>query len=542
MPAPTTVSTGALVARDVAKAYADRVVLDGVDVVAHPGRALALVGENGSGKSTLLRLLAGLESPDTGTVQRPDDLGHLGQDLDVPPETTVGEVLDAALAPLHDAVARLEALAGQLDEPAVADEYAALLDWAVHHDAWDATRRAEEAAARLGLAAVPRERPVGAMSGGQRSRLGLAALLVRRPDCLLLDEPTNHLDDEAVRYVEEVLRSLPGVVVVASHDRVFLDRVADQVLDLDPSHLGSDGAGARVHGRRDGLGAYSSFLADRSSARRRWEEAFVAEQDEVARLREVAATTARRVAPDRGPRDNDKFIYHSKGENVARTISRRVRDNERRLEELLADPVPKPPAPLRFSGVLAPSSGGSVRVRDLVVPGRIALDRLDVLPGERVLLTGANGSGKSTLLAAIAGRLSPAAAEAATGDVQVHARRLGYLPQDAVFADPSRSALQVYGGVVGAEAPPLRSLGLLHPRDTHRPVGELSLGQQRRVALACVVARGPDLVLLDEPTNHLSLALAEELEEALQRSVGTVVGASHDRWLRGRWEGPVVGL
>jgi macrolide transport system ATP-binding/permease protein len=542
MPAPTPVSTGALVARDVAKAYADRVVLDGVDVVAHPGRALALVGENGSGKSTLLRLLAGLESPDAGNVQRPDDLGHLGQDLDVPPETTVGEVLDAALAPLHRAVARLETLAGRLDEPAVADEYAALLDWAVHHDAWDATRRAEEAAARLGLATVPRERPVGAMSGGQRSRLGLAALLVRRPDCLLLDEPTNHLDDEAVRYVEEVLRSLPGVVVVASHDRVFLDRVADQVLDLDPSHLGSDGSGARVHGRRDGLGAYSSFLADRSSARRRWEEAFVAEQDEVARLREVAATTARRVAPDRGPRDNDKFIYHSKGENVARTISRRVRDTERRLEELLADPVPKPPAPLRFSGVLAPSSGGSVRVRDLVVPGRLALDRLDVHPGERVLLTGANGSGKSTLLAALAGRLSPAAAEAATGDVQVHARRLGYLPQDAVFADPSRSALEVYVGVVGAEAPSLRSLGLVHPRDTHRPVGELSLGQQRRVALACVVARGPDLVLLDEPTNHLSLALAEELEEALQRSVGTVVVASHDRWLRGRWEGPVVGL
>src|SRR6478752_4562059 len=207
----------------------------------------------------------------------------------------------------------------------LAKAYAARVDWAVHHDAWDSTRRAEEAAARLGLAAVPRKRPVGAMSGGQRSRLGLAALLVRRPDCLLLDEPTNHLDDEAVRYVEEVLRSLPGVVVVASHDRVFLDRVADQVLDLDPSHLGSDGSGARVHGRRDGFGAYSSFLADRSAARRRWEEAFAAQRDEVARLREVAATTARRVAPDRGPRDNDKFIYHAKGENVARTVSRRVR-------------------------------------------------------------------------------------------------------------------------------------------------------------------------------------------------------------------------
>src|SRR5690349_18936217 len=117
MPAPTTVSTGALVARDLAKAYADRVVLDGIDVVAHPGRVLALVGENGSGKSTLLRLLAGLEPSDAGSVQRPTDLGHLAQDLDVPPSTLVGDVLDDALAPLHQAVARLEELAGRLGDP-----------------------------------------------------------------------------------------------------------------------------------------------------------------------------------------------------------------------------------------------------------------------------------------------------------------------------------------------------------------------------------------------------------------------------------------
>ncbi len=542
MPAPTSVTSAALVARDLSKAYADRVVLDGIDVVAHPGRVLALVGENGSGKSTLLRLLAGLEPYDAGSVQRPADLGHLGQDLDVPPETLVGDVLDAALAPLHDAVAHLEALAGRLDDPVAAEEYAVLLDWAVHHDAWDATRRASEAAARLGLASVERDRPVGAISGGQRSRLGLAAMLVRRPDCLLLDEPTNHLDDDAVAFVEEALRSMPGVVVVASHDRVFLDRVADQVLDLDPSHLGADGSGSRVHGRRDGLGAYTSFLADQASARDRWEQAFAEQQDEIARLRRAAETTARRVAHNRPPSDGDKFIYNVKGANVQRTISRRVRDTERRLDELMSDQVPKPPAPLRFSGVLAPSEGGSAQVRDLDVPGRVRVDRLDVVPGSRTLLTGANGSGKSTLLAALAGRLSPAAAASLTGDVQVHARRLGYLPQDATFARPERSALQVYAGVVGDGAPSLRSLGLVHPRDVHRPVGELSLGQQRRVALACVVALGPDLLLLDEPTNHLSLALAEELEEALQRSVGTVVVASHDRWLREHWSGRVVAL
>ena len=539
-----TVSTSApssLVARGLVRRYADRVVLDGIDLTASPGRVLALVGENGSGKSTLLRLLAGRELPDSGTASGPDDVGYLDQDLEAAPRATVGEVLDAALAPLHEAVSRLESLAGDLADPwtgsAAADEYGALLDWAVAHEAWDATRRAEEAAHRLGLGDVSPDRPVALLSGGQRARLALAAMLTRRPACLLLDEPTNHLDDDALGYLEQVLRDLPGVVVVASHDRVFLDRVADQVLDLDAGHFGTDGRGGRVSGLT--RGGYSALLADRSAARRRWEEAFAEQQDEIERLRRVAATSARQVGHDRPPRDGDKFIHHFKGENVARTVKRRVADAERRLELLQREPVPKPPVPLSFTGSLAPLAGASVEVRDLVVPGRLSLARLDVPPGDRLLVTGANGCGKSTLLKTLAGRLG--SAHAVSGHVTVHARRIGYLPQEVTFRNPSRSATEVYAEATG-EPVPLHRLGLLPSRELHRPVGELSLGQQRRLALAMLVASRPDLVLLDEPTNHISLALADELEEALQRSVGTVVVASHDRWLRSRWTGTTLAL
>ncbi|WP_148574598.1 ABC-F family ATP-binding cassette domain-containing protein [Nocardioides caldifontis] len=526
-----------LVATGLTRSYAGRTVLDCVDVTASPGTVLAVVGENGTGKSTLLRLLAGLEQPDGGTVSRPADVGHLGQELVVPPGTTVGDVLDDALAAQHAAVARLEELADRLGDAGADHEYAGLLDWAVLHDAWDADRRAEEAASRLGLARVDRGRPVAALSGGERARLALAALLTRRPDCLLLDEPTNHLDDAAVEYVEEVVRQLPGVVVVASHDRVLLDRVADAVLDLDPTHFGADGRGGRLRG-----GGWSAFLAERERERRRWEQSYAEQQEEIERVREAAATTARRVAPGRGPRDNDKFIHHFKGANVQRTVARRVRDAERRLAVLQRDQVPKPPAPLTFTGTLATGSGAAVQVRDLDVPGRLHLDRLDVAAGERLLVTGANGSGKSTLLRVLAGRLAPAA-----GEVHVTARRTGYLPQDVRFSRPERSAAVVYSAAVGdgsedPAVPRLESLGLVHPRDVGRPVGELSTGQQRRLALAVLVARRPDLVLLDEPTNHLSLALAEELEEALGRSPGTVVVASHDRWLRRRWEGSSLGL
>jgi macrolide transport system ATP-binding/permease protein len=525
-------SVSPLVAKDVVRAYGDRVVLDGVDLVANPGAPLGLVGENGAGKSTLLRIVSGTEEADGGSVAAPADLAYLGQEPSFPVAATVGDVLDEALAPLHHAVTRLETLATRLDEPGVGEEYAALLDWALLHDIWDADHRAEAAAARLGLGHLRRDRPVSSLSGGQRVRLALAALIARRPACVLLDEPTNHLDDAAVTFLEEFVAGLPGVVVVASHDRTFLENVCSTIVDLDPMHLGVDGEGGNRFS-----GGYTDYLRAKRAARARWEQAYLAHQEELDVLRIAARTTARAVAPhNRPPRDNDRFIHHAKGQRVAKAVSRRVRDAERRIDVLERGRVPKPPRPLTFRGNLTTGrSGASVVARDLVVPGRVHVPRLDLSPGEQLLVTGANGSGKSTLLQVLAGSLS------AAGDLVVSARRVGHLPQEVAFAGPKRSALEVYAEETGSPVP-LSDLGLLHPRDLTRPVGVLSIGQQRRLGLAVLVARQPDLLLLDEPTNHISLALAEELEEALRRAVGTVVVASHDRWLRARWQGPVLEL
>ena len=523
----------ALVGRDLAKTYGDRVVLEGVDLVARPGQPLGLVGENGVGKSTLLRVLAGRETPDAGAVDRPADLGYLGQEPDFPPDATIGEVLDEALAPLHDAVDRLEHLANRLHDPHLAEEYDATLTWATLHEAWDADRRAETAAARLGLGVLDRDRRVAALSGGQRSRLALAALVVRRPACVLLDEPTNHLDDQATALLEEFVGSLPGVVVTASHDRAFLDAVCAAVVDLDPAHLGVDGAGGNRF-----TGGYTAYLSAKRDARRRWQEAFEAQQDELDALRRSAATTSRQVAHDRAPRDGDKFIHHFKGQNVARTLSRRVSNTERRIEVIERDRIPRPPRPFGFRGVLTPAgptTGPVVSARDLEVAGRLHVPRIDVPAGSRLLVTGPNGSGKSTLLKVVAGDLARTA-----GTLTVSARRVAHLPQDVVFARPERTAAQVYRAT--GSAVPLGDLGLLHPREASRPVGLLSTGQQRRLGLALLVARRPDLLLLDEPTNHISLALADELEESLRRSPGTVLVASHDRWLRRRWDDPVLAL
>jgi len=193
-------------------------------------------------------------------VTRPSDIGFGHQELPFPGTATVRTVLDDALADVRRALHRLEELAPRLDGDETAlTEYGAILDWAQAHDAWDADRRAAVVLAGLGLSAVDTARRLDSLSGGQRTRLALAALLIRRPAALLLDESTNHLDDEAVRFVESHLRTLPGVVVVASHDRMFLDAVCTHLVNLDPS--------------RDGpmryRGAYTQYLHAKRAERAR---------------------------------------------------------------------------------------------------------------------------------------------------------------------------------------------------------------------------------------------------------------------------------
>ncbi|GEC02727.1 ABC transporter ATP-binding protein [Streptomyces spinoverrucosus] len=528
----------ALLAHDLVRTLGGRRVLDGISLTASPGHRIGLIGENGVGKSTLLRVLAGVDEPDAGSVTRPADLGFLHQEMPYDADSTIAAVLDEALREAREDLAELDRLGAELarvpeDHPGhqeLLDAYGRRLEQAQHRESWDADRRAALVLDGLGLGAFGHDRILGSLSGGQRGRLALAALLVRRPSALLLDEPTNHLDDGAAAFLEEQVRGLPGTVVVASHDRAFLDAVCTDLIDLDPAVDGPVRYG----------GNYSAYLSEKHAERERWERRYAEEQEELTELRHAAGVTAHRVAPDRGRTDNEKMGYGHRAGRVQNQISRRVRNATRRLEELERTRVAEPPRPLRFAaGELAAHSEEGPRplvsLSEVRMPGRLALDGLEVSPTDRLLITGGNGAGKSTLLAVLAGHLP------AEGEVhRRHRLTVGLLTQDTAFERPDRTVRDTYElslGAQRAENVPLGSLGLLHEADLDKPVGQLSVGQRRRLALALLVARPPQLLLLDEPTNHLSPRLCDELEAALGPGPGAIVVASHDRWLRRRWQG-----
>ena len=531
----------ALIAHAIVRPLGNRRVVDGLSLTASPGHRIGLIGENGVGKSTLLRLLAGVDEPDVGRITRPADLGFLHQEMPFDAASTIADVLDDALREARADLAELEHLAEQLalvppEQPGHAellDAYGRRLERAQEREVWDADRRASIMVEGLGLGAFPPDRTLGSLSGGQRGRLALAALLVRRPSALLLDEPTNHLDDTAAAFVEEQLRNLPGAVVVASHDRAFLDAVCTDLIDLDPAMDGPVRYG----------GNYSAYQAEKRAERERWHRRFAEEQERLEELRRSAGVTAHLVAPGRERRDNEKMGYGHRAGRVQNQISRRVRSATRQLDELERSQLREPPQPLYFrTTALAEQAvdGTLVSLRDVRVPGRLGVEHMDIAAAERLLVTGDNGAGKSTLLAVLAGHL------AAEGDIR---RRPGLtvalLAQDTVFARADRTARDTYELSLGAEraaAVPLNSLGLLSEADLDKAVGELSVGQRRRLALALLVARPPQLLLLDEPTNHLSPQLCDELEDALGASPGAIVLASHDRWLRRRWQGREVRL
>jgi macrolide transport system ATP-binding/permease protein len=512
----------------VSHGYGDRQLLDTISLVITAGEHVAIIGENGAGKSTLLRIMAGLETPNEGTVVSQGRVGYLAQTHGLPETFTVGAAIDASLASLRAIEAELDRLeAGLADAEAEELEAYGMLQTEYQlREGYAAESRVEAALDRLGLGGLDRNRMLGSLSGGEQERVALACVLADPADILLLDEPTNHLDARGTAWLEDRLAAHRGSVVVVSHDRVLLRKVAATVIEVDAE---------RRSVSRYGNG-YEGYLREKAAERQRWVQQYQGWLDAMEAEQRQAATVTGKMGYAR-QRDGDKMGFDFKAGTWQKAASSKVRNAQERLRRLEDSPVDRPPVPLRLAAELGVDPAGpeaSVRVLDargIGVPGRLEPTDFHADAGEKILITGPNGAGKSTLLSALAGTLEPAEGTVA------RPARIGYLQQELEL--PKRPGLRLLpafaaglGGNIDEHAEALLRLGLFRTSEFHVPVGGLSAGQQRRLVLARLLLGGYGTLIVDEPTNHLAPVLVEQLEEALAGFAGTLVMVSHDRALR----------
>ena len=495
----------------LSKAHGQRVLFSDVTVTLTPGRRVALVGGNGTGKTTLLEILAGGQRADTGTVTRPSTLtlAYLPQDRTEAPD---GSALDEALrgaGAVVDLARRIEEL-----QHAVVDTTGAEHDRLLRqlgdaqtafeqHGGYAVEAEAHRVLAGLGFTEADRRRPLAELSGGWRMRAALARILVARPDVLLLDEPTNHLDVDSVAWLEEQLAAFPGALLFVSHDRDFIDGVANRVLEL---------SGGRI---TEFVGGFVEYVAQR--------------EDRIAAAQAAAANQARQVAAVE--RFVERFRYKA---SKARQVQSRVKALEK-LESIEVPTVEQVkarfqfPEPPRASRVVAELEDVTAGYGDEVVLRGV---NLVVERGMRIGLVGPNGAGKTTLLRLLLGEIPPLAGRMTLGtnvevgrfaQHQVEVLRLDKSVVDEFRASVPEKAgknLRSYLGAFGFSGDAVE-----------RKVGDLSGGERTRLALGKLMVEPHNLLVLDEPTNHLDLPSCDLLEDALRAYAGTVLLVTHDRAL-----------
>jgi ATPase subunit of ABC transporter with duplicated ATPase domains len=499
---------------DVSKQYGKQVLFLEASFQLNAGEKAGLVGPNGAGKTTVFRMIVGEESPDEGEVTSPRrmSLGYYRQDIG---EMSGRSVLDEAIAgsgTLGDQHHELRELEAAMSDPERAADMDRILERFGHVQedyerggGYDLEARAREILHALGFDQAQLDGDVGALSGGWKMRVGLARILLGRPDVLLMDEPTNHLDIESILWLEKFIRDYPGAVLMTCHDKDFMNRVVDRIIEIDGGEFTTY------------TGDYDGYVRERAIANANREAAHARQQAMLAKERRFI----------------ERFQTHA-------AKAAQVQSRVKKLEKIERVELPRQRKVVEFKFRQPPRSGEDVvELKGLrkAYGARVVYDGFDltVRRTERWCVMGRNGAGKTTLLKLVAGQLAPDA-----GTVRLGASlRVGYFAQQALdLLDPS---LTVFEQI--QQDFPLETQGAIRNllgafqfsgSDIDKPIRVLSGGEKSRLVLARMLFDPPNFLVLDEPTNHLDLETKEMLVEALHDFEGTMLFVSHDRmFLRG---------
>lgn len=513
-----------LSASNISKSFFGHTVLSDISLVVNDGDRIALIGSNGTGKSTLFKIIEGKIPPDIGTVSVSKNtiIGFLAQNVD---EQDFGDnvLKSRELMDAERNVGRLEKeIAACSDNPSAAllHEYSAAVSRFEAIGGYDFEHRMKEALAGLGLSDFDFMRPISSLSGGEKMRVGLARLIVQKPDLLLLDEPTNHLDASAMEWLERFLAKYKGAVLLISHDRYFIDKTASQIFELENGSI------------RAYPGNYSAFCEQKKQHQENQKRLIEGLESELSRQQEVTQTmlSHRKMSS-----------YHAR-EKVVAKLSDRLEEEKRLLGSragkmsftLLPDIREGDPNRLILQ---AKSVGMSFN------PGKILFRdaSFHLKASDKLFLSGPNGCGKTTLLNLLLGRIP-----SFEGDVLISAKaKSGYMGQFVPFDNEDSSVydeLCIHSELTMTQARNLLARFGFCDIDVFKKISVLSGGERSRLFLCCLLQEKPDILFLDEPTNHLDIESREILEDALSHYNGAIIAVSHDRYFIDKCASGILGF